>query len=466
MVTQRAAPISDQIKLGRRALRNIALAPDQTLYSGQLLYGASSNDNIQLAMLQQVHELPTVAPSLLTGMLSFTPNITVFEPGDEDVGRFADAYDQTITSRSADVTFNTDGANWEDLKSMAEAFAVALTSEVNGIPPTTIPGGGPEYGVLNLGTNVPAGGRAMKRIAHIRQDLAVPLNSGQQFKLWRMMWEEGLDRMYVMPGTVLQSIQLDAALRREIRMSAQFVGADVVDVQMDRDLALNSAMANAGSNVLGNYFRPDYPLGGAAHTPANAIFVDRAGADQDDKGTATWRDGASIEYAVRAVKPRFTAQTIQVFMDASGGDVPVRIESDLVNASITLNTGLMPSWRFGNLGFSTVVRSRRGIQARLTFLNTQQGRAQFQQFLRPDRRVQKIWMVFYDPSFSKRMILKANIRISATGRLPGDDGQGANTTEFTYRSVGVRPGATANDPDLILNEGESDFELIFDDLTV
>lgn len=459
MVTQPAAPINANIKLGRRALRNIALVPDQTLYSGQLLYGASSNENIQLAMLQQVHELPTEAPDLLTGMLSFTPNITVFEPGDEDVGRFADAYDQTITSRSADVTFNTDGANWEDLKSMAEAFAVALTSEVNGIAPTTIPGGG-EYAVLNLGTNVPAGGRVMKRVAHIRQDLAVPLNSGQQFKLWRMMWEEGLDRMYVMPGAVLQSIQLDAALRREIRMSAQFVGADVVDVQMERDLALNSAMANAGSNVLGNYFRPDYPLGGAAHTPANAIFVDRAGADAEDKGTATWRDGGSIEYAVRAVKPRFTAQTIQVFMDPDGTNSPERIESDLVNASLTLNTGLMPSWRFGNLGFSTVVRARRGIQARLTFLNTQKGREQFQQFLRPDRRVQKIWMVFYDPSYSKRMILKANIRISATGRLPGDDGQGANTTEFTYRSVGV--GANNE----ILGEGESDFELIFDDLTV
>ena len=459
MVTQPAAPISANIKLGRRALRNIALAPDQTLYSGQLLYGAASNENIQLAMLQQVHELPTVAPSLLTGMLSFTPNITVFEPGDEDVGRFADAYDQTITSRSADVTFNTDGANWEDMKSMAEAFAVALTSEVGGIPPTTIPGGGAEYGVLNLGTNVPGGGRALKRV-HIRQDLDVPLNSGQQFKLWRMMWEEGLDRMYVMPGAVLQSIQLDAALRREIRMSAQFVGADVVDVQMERDLDLNNALANAGSNVLGNYFRPDYPLGGAAHTPANAIFVDRAGADRDDKGTATWKDGASVEYATRTIKPRFTAQTIQVFMDVSGGNVPVRIESDLVNASITLNTGLMPSWRFGNLGFSTVVRARRGIQARLTFLNTQQGREQFQQFLRPDRRVQKLWMVFYDPSFSTRMILKANIRISATGRLPSDDGQGANTTEFTYRSVGV----DANNE--ILGEGESDFELIFDDLTV
>ena len=446
-------PMSSAIKLGRRALRNIALAPDQTLYSGQLLYGATSNENIQLAMLKEVHQLPDVAPDLLTGMLSFTPNITVFEPGDEDVGRFADAYDQTITSRSADVTFNTDGANWADLRAMGEAFAVALS----GAPATLVPGAGAEYIVLNNGIGIPVGGIAGKRL-HIRQDLAVPLNSGQEFKLWRMMWEEGLDRMYVMPGTVLQSIQLDAALRREIRMSAQFVGADVVDVQMDRDLSLNNRVGE-GSNVLSNYFRPDYPLGGAAHTPANAIFEERAGGDdREDKGTATWYDGADVVYAIRAVKPRFTAQTIQVFMDIDGGNVPERIESDLVNASLTLNTGLMPSWRFGNLGFSTVVRSRRGMQARLTFLNTQQGREQFQQFLRPDRRVQKLWMVFYDPSFSTRMILKANIRISATGRLPGDDGQGANTTEFTYRSVGVD---ASNE---ILGEGESDFELIFDDL--
>ena len=441
------------VALGRRALRNIGLVPDHALHSGELLYGAASGDNIQLAMLQQVHQLPIVAPDMLTGMLSFTPNISVFEPGDEDVGRFADAYDQTIVSRSSDITFNTDGANWTDLRAMAEAFALRLTS---GASPDEIPGstGNAEYGILNAGTNIPSAGKPGGRL-HVRQDLAVPIDMGQPFRLWRLMWEEGLSRMYVMPGAVLQSIQLDAALRREIRMSAQFMGSDIVDVAMERDLDLNDATPNEGSNVLANYFDPAYP--GMGGTPTS-IFDARGGADQEDKGVATYRAGGAITLAVRAVKPRFTAQTIQVFMDVMGGNTPARIESNLVNASITLNTGLMPSWRFGNLGFSTVVRARRGIQARLTFLNTLTGRRQFQQFLRPDREVQTLWLVFYDPSYAARMILKANVRISGSGRLPGDDGQGANTTELTYRSVGV------NAADAIIGEGQSDFELIFDDL--
>ena len=451
------------VALGRRALRNIGLAPDHTIHSGELLYGAASGDNIQLAMLQQVHTLPIVAPDMLTGMLSFTPNISVFEPGDEDVGRFADAYDQTIVSRSSDMTFNTDGANWTDLRAMAEAFALRLTSPsvamANHIPGAT---GNAEYAILNVGTSIPDAGIPDERF-HVRQDLAVPIDMGQPFRLWRLMWEEGLSRMYVMPGSVLQSIQLDAALRREIRMSAQFVGSDVVDVSMDRDLDLNDGTVNEGSNVLANYFDPGYP--GMGGTSAS-IFDDRGGADRADLGVATYRNGVggAIAQSIRAVKPRFTAQTIQVFMDVLGGNTPVRIESNLVNASITLNTGLMPSWRFGNLGFSTVVRARRGIQARLTFLNTLTGRRQFQQFLRPDRLVQKLWLVFYDPSYAARMILKANVRISGSGRLPGDDGQGANTTELTYRSVGVGRAAVLTDPDVILSEGQSDFELIFDNL--
>ena len=77
----------------------------------------------------------------------------------------------------------------------------------------------------------------------------------------------------------------------------------------------------------------------------------------------------------------------------------------------------------------------------------------------------RIWLVFWNTNRTKRMLVKLNARISGTGRLPGDDGQGANTTELNYMSVGVGRGAAAGDPDLILGQGTSDFELVFDDLS-
>ena len=87
------------VTIGRRALRDIAFVKDANnlINSGEILYNASVGDNIQLEMLKSAHGLPTEAPTMLTGMINFTPNISVFEPGDEDVGRFANAYDQTIT---------------------------------------------------------------------------------------------------------------------------------------------------------------------------------------------------------------------------------------------------------------------------------------------------------------------------------------------------------------------------------
>ena len=79
------------------------------------------------------------------------------------------------------------------------------------------------------------------RRRHIRPDISVPLSMGQEFQLYRLLWSEGLDRMYVMPGLVLNSIQLNATLRQAIRMSAQFTGADIVDVAQMRHLMLNES---------------------------------------------------------------------------------------------------------------------------------------------------------------------------------------------------------------------------------
>ena len=469
----------EHVAIGRRALRNIAFVkdPENLLHSGELLYGGGVNSggNLQLAMLKAVHQLPTESPQMLTGMVTFNPNITVFEPGDEDVGRFANAYDQVITSRSADVTFSTDGSNFEDLAEMGEAIAKALTKE-NGMP-LEATDFTPE---LNAGTlGFPT--KAMSKRTYIRPDVGVPINSGQEFQLYRLMWEEGLDRMYVMPGTVLNSIQLNATLRQAVRMSAQFTGADVIDVAMrrHRSLFLGTPTDLMGAAILANYFDPGYPnegpMGGVG-TDEKRIFGARIStltpADAIDQGVSTWRDTNTITVEPRSIKSRFTAQNIEVYIAVDGeepstGDlaeivngVPkYKVDSDLVGAQVTITSGLMPSWRFGNLGFSTVVRGRRGITARLTFLNTNRGRRQFQEFLRPERNVQKVWIVFHDGSRNKRMIIKMNARISGTGQLPGDDGQNANTTELNYRSVGV------NRVGDILGDGESDFELIFDDLS-
>lgn len=443
------------VMIGRRALRNIAFAKDvnNLLRSGQLLYGADVGDNIQLEMLKEIHKLPAQAKetdpppvSMLTGMLTFNPNISVFEPGDEDVGRFANAYGQTITSRSSDVTFSTDGAVYEDLVEMGESIAKALAM------PATPAANYPELAAS--GTFKPG---AAKR-THIRPDLDVKDDEGQQFQLYRLMWEEGLSRMYVMPGLILGTIQLNATLRQAVRMSSQFTGADIIDVSKVRDLFDPD---NAKVDVLSNYFQPTNETAKSGY-PWTILPDNTDISTAKDEGVASYRAATGgVEQAVRAIKSRFTAQTIEVYINPEGGsqeDVSsFKIDSDLVGAQVTISTGLMPSWRFGNLGFSTVVRTRRGITFQLTFLNTSRGRRQFQEFLRPEREVQTIWMVFYNTARTKRMIIKGNIRISGVGQLPGDDGQGANTTQLNYRTVGV------DENNNIMGLDQSDYELIFDD---
>ena len=105
--------------LGRIALRNFAMTRQG--YIWQDVEGNQRNTNAPsgfvgpeitvfpdaLNILETIHTLPTANSIYLpTGMLvPFTPEIATFEPGDEDVGSYANAFDQTILSRLAGNAF-------------------------------------------------------------------------------------------------------------------------------------------------------------------------------------------------------------------------------------------------------------------------------------------------------------------------------------------------------------------------
>ena len=187
----------------------------------------------------------------------------------------------------------------------------------------------------------------------------------------------------------------------------------------------------------------------------------------DDKGITSYApDG---DEAVRVVKHRFTSANVEIYLDngvvgsplADNPTAAMAIDSDIVGMTIDLTTGLNPSWRFGDLAFRQAIRVRRGMNLSLSFVNDTRGRAQFRRFLASKRKVQKIWIVFYDPERTHQMIIESYIRLSNVGDLPSDDGQGADVFPLMYRSVGTSKKRTRTFNEVYLTREESDFALHF-----
>ena len=458
--------------LGRVALRDFAMVrqgyttdPDGANIPGGWVGSGVSVFPDALSIMRKAHDLPSAAPYLPTGMLvPFTPEIATFTPGDEDVGSYANAFDQTITSRMASCTFSTDGMSYEDMKELCECFG---TVNVDGrisdkLPfPETV-GSFPNNRTtaLALPRDDANGFSASSWEKSIRQRMGFT----DGFQTWSFLWQDGLEKgpltpeiarqIYVMPLAFVSNIRIQAGIRREIGMTASAVAREVIEVANVRDWELS--ITDKDMDNLERYYAPNYP---------DEIFTPAPSSDRPastDTGIGH-HQGTGPNPAIRELKHRFISAGIEIYLDNTGStDQPNedmhRIESENVAMTIDLSTGLTPSWRFGDLAFRQGIRARRGMMLSLDFVNDNKGREQFRRFLSVRRKVQKIWIVFYDPERRHRMVIESYIRLVNVGQLPSDDGQWADVFPLMYQSVGIKPSGS---DEVYLEDNESDFALHF-----
>ena len=459
------------VTLGRIALRNFAMVRQGYSWidhegNARLITDGFVGPEITvfpdaLSILKDIHKLPESAPYMPTGMLvPFTPDIGTFEPGDEDVGSYADAFDQTILSRLAGMRFSTDGMSYEDMQELCRCFGVAY--EFAGLPDSSgkfytaspvlaIPG---DF-AITAGTGYTT----------IRQQVGVT----DGFQSWSFLWQDGMEqaefphrRIYIMPFAFVSGMRITAGLRSEIGVAVSCIAREVVEVANVRDWVLR---ANLETN---EFYDENYPLDGAG------LFVRPVGDTSEDIGITSHVDLADPNNpvyleSVRNVKHRFTSPNIEIYLDngtalrglSDNPTAAMAIDSDVVGMTLDLSTGLNPSWRFGDLAFRQTIRIRRGMNLSLSFVNDTRGRAQFRRFLAARRKVQKIWIVFYDPEHTRQMVIEAYIRLANVGDLPSDDGQGADVFPLMYRSVGVRQNTAAPFQEIYLTRNESDFAIHF-----
>ena len=413
-----------------------------------------------LTIMEEAHKQPTSGSNLYlpTGMLvPFTPEIATFTPGDEDVGSYANAFDQTITSRMASCTFSTDGMSYEDMKELCHCFG-----------------------------NIYTGGSARKFTTG-GEDLVIPQQSGiadpftenaltvrqsmgktDGFQTWSFLWQDGLEQanynptensypqIYVMPLAFVTNVRIQAGIRREVGMTASAVAREVIEVCNRRDWGFKTAR----TRELSDFYSDTYPFTPEIYNgvPFGSITPQNQSRDTgiDFYGTDSRKP--------REVKNRFIAAGIEIYLDPTGmveGSVQANdiISSDNVAMTIDLSTGLNPSWRFGDLSFRQGIRARRGMMLSLDFVNDNKGRGQFRRFLSQRRKVQKIWIAFHDQERKHRMVIESYIRNVNIGQLPSDDGQWADVFPLMYQSVGVKP--TGIDSEQYLLDDESDFAIHF-----
>ena len=183
--------------LGRIALRNFAMT--RQAYIWQDVEGNPHNtaDGFvgsgvtvfpsALEILEAIHTLPPTAGSIYlpTGMLvPFTPEIATFEPGDEDVGSYANAFDQTILSRLAGMRFSSDGMSYEDMLEVCRCFGRA--HGVDG----QVPGGGGLFYTGGAAKLIPDFTPDAGTRTSIRQRLGIT----DGFQSWSFMWQDGMEQ--------------------------------------------------------------------------------------------------------------------------------------------------------------------------------------------------------------------------------------------------------------------------------
>lgn len=462
--------------LGRVALRDFAMLrqgyvedpdgvdiPDGWVGPGVSVFPSA------LRIMEKAHSIPTTEPYPPTGVLvPFTPEIATFTPGDEDVGSYANAFDQTITSRMASCTFSTDGMSYEDMKELCRCFGIPTNSPQLPMGYSATPG---LFNERTAGISIPGEPSGITNNVTTRQRMGYT----DGFQTWTFLWQDGLEKassglpagdgsdierqIYVMPLAFVSNVRIQAGIRREIGMTASAIAREVIEVANVRDWFPSSP-----THELKDYYAKDYPKG---------IFTRASG--PLDEGILSYESGTNgpIIAGVRKLKHRFISAGIEIYLqddpsrifsDASPDTMHLgeRVDSDNVGMTIDLSTGLNPSWRFGDLAFRQGIRGRRGMMISLDFVNDSNGRRQFRRFLALRREVQKIFIVFYDPEYNHRMIIESYIRLVNVGQLPSDDGQLSDVFPLMYQSVGIKYNSAGEE--VYLNDKESDFAIHFSEI--